>query len=52
MEIEEEIPKVTIINEKEIVCEKHGEQILFGEKNDKIKCSKCFNDYWKKRYFL
>jgi hypothetical protein len=48
--MEEEIPKVTIINEKEIICDKHGKQELFDFGD--IKCPKCFNDYWKKRYFL
>ena len=40
--------------EEEIDCEIHGKQtiMVFGENNDAIKCPKCFNEYWKKRYFV
>ena len=47
--MEEEMPKITIISEKEILCEKHGKQEVF---DNEFKCPKCFNDYCKKRYFL
>ena len=49
----DEKPKI-IPTEEEIDCEIHGKQTIkiFGENNDAIKCPKCFNEYWKKRYFV
>jgi len=50
--LEEDFSK-TVKNE--IECEKHGKQVAltFGEQTiDKLQCPKCFNEYWKKKYFL